>query len=583
MDLSRILTKGKRIFKAHPWVVTIVGLGVVSYTLHRWNAPENDITVSAPGKALIAGGYLVLEHPNVGIVISCTSRFYATARAIEYHEENIKPLERDSNCVLVVINSPQFHSVQVYSYNWELGLVEQVSQSGNTFVEKCIRLVFAFLLKHNKEKFIRKLKYLINKGQALAIKLRANNDFYSQIRELQKLDLSLLSSSLKLLSPFLPCPKDPITGDVLVAKTGMGSSAALTTSLVGVFLKYFNCIHLTNSNSNNETNIEDRRLVHNLAQLAHAVAQGKIGSGFDVSAAVYGTQMYQRFNPSGFKVCMDEYTIKKNPTKTDKANWLASDGHNASNAIYDAVMNQKLWDGCSVNKLGLPHGFDIVMGDVCGGSESVSMAKAVLEWRKNGGKHANKLWNDLGDTNIKIYDILNCLIKNENENNSIEYNLVINKLSKISSKSFTNSEILIEITSKCTTTTSSNLCKDIINNVCELKRMFGITRQLLKCMGDLAGVGIEPDNQTLLCDATEKIPGVLCAGVPGAGGVDAVFAFVLSKESRLRVEKMWSVWNKQTTNSMNNGAGAGTVVCPLTLSAETEPENSGIRLENLCY
>jgi mevalonate kinase len=30
------------------------------------------------------------------------------------------------------------------------------------------------------------------------------------------------------------------------------------------------------------------RVAHNLAQLVHAVAQGKIGSGFDVAAAVYG-------------------------------------------------------------------------------------------------------------------------------------------------------------------------------------------------------------------------------------------------------------------------------------------------------
>ena len=33
---------------------------------------------------------------------------------------------------------------------------------------------------------------------------------------------------------------------------------------------------------------EGFELVHNLAQLVHANAQGKIGSGFDVAAAVYG-------------------------------------------------------------------------------------------------------------------------------------------------------------------------------------------------------------------------------------------------------------------------------------------------------
>ena len=71
----------------------------------------------------------------------------------------------------------------------------------------------------------------------------------------------------------------------------MGSSAALATSLVGALLQWFGVIRL-----GQRAGGEDRRVLHNLAQLAHAVAQGKIGSGFDVAAAVYGTQMYQRFS-----------------------------------------------------------------------------------------------------------------------------------------------------------------------------------------------------------------------------------------------------------------------------------------------
>ena len=38
------------------------------------------------------------------------------------------------------------------------------------------------------------------------------------------------------------------------------------------------------------------QLMHNLAQYVHSLAQGKIGSGFDVSAAVYGSQVYRRFD-----------------------------------------------------------------------------------------------------------------------------------------------------------------------------------------------------------------------------------------------------------------------------------------------
>jgi hypothetical protein len=45
-------------------------------------------TVSAPGKILIAGGYLVLEHPNAGITISATARFHTTVQL----DEVVSPL-----------------------------------------------------------------------------------------------------------------------------------------------------------------------------------------------------------------------------------------------------------------------------------------------------------------------------------------------------------------------------------------------------------------------------------------------------------------------------------------------------------
>ena len=76
-------------------------------------------------------------------------------------------------------------------------------------------------------------------------------------------------------------------GVVEVNKTGMGSSAALTTSLVGALLQWFGVVRLGQRKGD-----DDRRLVHNLSQLAHAVAQGKIGSGFDVATAVYGTLLH---------------------------------------------------------------------------------------------------------------------------------------------------------------------------------------------------------------------------------------------------------------------------------------------------
>eukprot|EP00978_Attheya_sp_CCMP212_P029585 scaffold105567_cov32-Attheya_sp.AAC.1 len=42
---------------------------------------ESTVTVSAPGKVLMTGGYLVLEQPNVGLVLAANKRFYTTITA----------------------------------------------------------------------------------------------------------------------------------------------------------------------------------------------------------------------------------------------------------------------------------------------------------------------------------------------------------------------------------------------------------------------------------------------------------------------------------------------------------------------
>jgi phosphomevalonate kinase len=43
---------------------------------------------------------------------------------------------------------------------------------------------------------------------------------------------------------------------------------------------------------------DEKTLIHNVAQFVHCFAQGKVGSGFDVSSAVWGSHSYKRFNPA---------------------------------------------------------------------------------------------------------------------------------------------------------------------------------------------------------------------------------------------------------------------------------------------
>ncbi|KAI8452861.1 hypothetical protein BY996DRAFT_8687596 [Phakopsora pachyrhizi] len=108
----------------------------------------------------------------------------------------------------------------------------------------------------------------------LSIDVLADNNFYSQPRG--QIDDPVLFNRLK-------------TTLHKVHKTGLGSSSAMVTSLCSAIL-----IHLTPSLDGRL--YSTRQIVHNLVQYVHSLAQGKVGSRFDVSTAVWGSHEYRRFS-----------------------------------------------------------------------------------------------------------------------------------------------------------------------------------------------------------------------------------------------------------------------------------------------
>jgi phosphomevalonate kinase len=483
------------------------------------------LTISAPGKALVAGGYLVTVHPNVGVVIGVSSRFYTTIRMISYRGSALqhsaaKALTHDSS-LTVYLSSPQFHCSMEYAYDIVTGEIQQRDGVTNDFVAQCLELTFAYAREHIGSDVFETLLWEQKAKGWLGIKLRAHNDFYSQVEELRSKQLPLISESLRKVPDFNPCPQSP-EGEVRVAKTGMGSSAALTTSLVGALLEWLGIVHLAASDA--ATLAEDRRIVHNLAQLAHSIAQGKIGSGFDVGSATYGSIIYQRFDPSALQKC-----IGKNVP---------------SSIIYETVNDTETW--CQqTSPFTLPPGLDIVMGDVCGGSSTTSMAKKVMKWLKDKKAEATPIWNDISATNTMIHltvQQLGLFAQSHPE----AYKAATTALADSNTSTWESSKLALQ----------GNLVAKLWIS---LRDAFRKSRRSLKMMGERAGVGIEPDEQTALANATEEIPGVLCSGVPGAGGVDAIFAITMKDGVRDAVERMWSGWS---------GADGSSTVCPLLLTSD---------------
>lgn len=70
-----------------------------------------------------------------------------------------------------------------------------------------------------------------------------------------------------------------------VGKTGFGSSATATVSIVAAILDLYGI---------DTTSKKGRETVFSISQKAHNNAQGKIGSGFDISATCFGTQIFAK-------------------------------------------------------------------------------------------------------------------------------------------------------------------------------------------------------------------------------------------------------------------------------------------------
>ena len=129
------------------------------------------------------------------------------------------------------------------------------------------------------------------------------------------------------------------------------------------------------------TTPQGKRILHNLAQIAHCSAQGKIGSGFDVASAVYGSCVYRRFSPSVIgKMVLPE------PGQAFFAQALVQ------------TVNQGMWD-CEMDKErlgdGLPKGVVIRMVDVDCGTQTVGMVKRVHEWKAGNPERAAEVYDEV--------------------------------------------------------------------------------------------------------------------------------------------------------------------------------------------
>ncbi|CAR22824.1 phosphomevalonate kinase [Lachancea thermotolerans CBS 6340] len=396
---------------------------------------------SAPGKALLVGGYLVLDPQYRSYVVALSSRMHAVvSQAAPCDEKSFK----------VTIKSSQFNSDE---WNYMIAgeapfEVRELDGRKNPFAEKVVEVIMNYCQPSPTET-----------GDIL-VEVYSDPGYHS-------VGTSMLKRNSYKEFRF---HDETITK---VPKTGLGSSAGLVTVLVSALLSIF-------KPSLNVRAEKDLVTIHNLSQVAHCQAQGKVGSGFDVAAAVFGSIMYQRFDPE---------LINNLP---------------AANSIHYAQALRKLVDETDWKfeheNITLPPGFRLIMGDVNNGSETTKLVAKVKAWYDLNYPRSLDIYQKINEGNVSFIEGIGKLASFSKESPS-EYNCMLQSLN--SGADFETYDIIKQI-------------RQAVDQV----------RAKFRLITDESGADIEPPVQTQLLDQSLNLKGVLTGMVPGAGGFDAISLIV---------------------------------------------------------
>jgi phosphomevalonate kinase len=163
-----------------------------------------------------------------------------------------------------------------------------------------------------------------------------------------------------------------------IVKSGLGSSAAVTVATINTMLKAFGVDGKENDS------------LHKLAQTAHSIATGKVGSGFDIAAATHGSIIYTRYSPAIVQSLPANYT---------------------NHQLLELVKSQ--WD-YSIEPFEMPKEFRLSFSNFVG--ESMITTKAigsVSEFKKKDPVAYGALIKEINNENVKAVEALRKIKRGE--------------------------------------------------------------------------------------------------------------------------------------------------------------------------
>lgn len=295
-----------------------------------------------------------------------------------------------------------------------------------------------------------------------------------------------------------------------IAKTGLGSSAALVSSFTATFLAW------AFAWQDQAAVTAHLGLIHNVAQVAHCQAQGKVGSGFDVAAALFGSQHYVKFAAASLNEIMTSYTSVK--SSSDKASFLTA---------LQAHIDEN-WLTSQPKSVALPRGLSMVLGECGKDMNTPTSVRQVLGWASSHPEESKTLFGNLNSNNLHIIDLMTRL-STESVNNAESYDRILQECAGKVAAEWQN-----------TGSEDSETRKLLV----QLRDAFRLQRQLMQSLGKNTDTPIEPEEIARVLDATEKVAGVMGCGAPGAGGYDAVYALYLAPTVFKPIETLWLNWTE---------------------------------------
>lgn len=427
--------------------------------------PASSVTVSAPGKVLVTSGYLIVERPHRGISLAIGARVRTTVtRVAQGDAPGGRP--RREGCIRASVAAPAIG----LSAEFEYVLGTHVLQGGRQAAQADVAP--ASLVQITLRNTLMLVEELLSEDQLkiaqlsrLDIRINADNEFYSQREAVGRLGKPYTLESMRGLTPFCTQPG--------TAKTGLGSSAAVTASLVGAILAHFKLVHIGSTQKRHQRGID---MAHNLAQLCHAIAQNKVGSGFDIATAIYGSCIYSRYSPD----VLSRIASSTAPALEDVMAVVVP------GAVASMETRVVPWDH-TVKPFALPKDYFLVVGDAApqSGSATPSMVSAVFKAKTAAQSAFAPHWAALASCQDAI------------------------------EQGFQRKD------------------SDA------LKTAFAQLRVARREIGSLARVPIEPAHISPLLDDAQSVPGVIAAGTPGAGGNDAIFALAVGTNARDALVSKW--------------------------------------------